>query len=138
MPFEPEGHLFNLFDKKQIKTPLPKHEYVHRGGGGIVPGYDQDLETLENLENEPQLDIYLHADDEKDFAIQLKDGTVTRARTAQINGIRWFIPIQEHIKVPESVYKLVMGLNNKPSMPPTRFRTPMPNETHMYLGNMTR
>lgn len=74
----------------------------------IMVGENQDLKTLEDFSSQPTVKFYFEKNDELDEFLTNKTGSVTRARSFNINGIKFIYPVQEFVDLPTSVFELVM------------------------------
>lgn len=67
----------------------------------------QDADTLEMLQNEMKVEIYLHRDEESDEPIINADKSVSYVRTINLNGIQWQIPVQVKTEIPKTIYEII-------------------------------
>jgi len=80
--------------KSTIHLPSP---------GNITPADSQDMETLDRANKEPMETVYIGENPDEDTVITLADGSVTKARQININGVSWLIPVETPYEVPRFV-----------------------------------
>ncbi len=68
---------------------------------------DQDFQTLESFKGEPTVRFRIERNEEEDEPIVNPDGSVSFARTVNVNGIQFIIPIEQPTELPESVYQIL-------------------------------
>ncbi len=121
---------------REKKIDFPKTELLTRPG--IYQADNQDFETLSALQRQPHYDIYLEANNEKDLFVPLAGGAISRCRTVQINGVRFFIPVQQKTKVPKNVYEILKNMIPKGARDPSyQAWLAKPNQMK-YLGEIHR
>jgi hypothetical protein len=84
---------------KEVKLEIPNNRK-------LVPMDIQDQGTLDKLNDEKKVSVYLDADDSQDEIMTNAKGEATRVRCFNVNGIQWFVPVQQHTDIPFSIYEI--------------------------------
>lgn len=110
-------NIIDPWKQPQKKIELPRYERLYKAD-------EIDLETLNTLENEPLIELTIEPNDETDYVIHHRDGSITRVSDCvTINGTRWLLTPGRN-QIPKSVYEFYLQCPEQRRVLPTPTTTP--------------
>lgn len=83
------------------------------------------LKTLDSFKLEQWYEIFIPSNKETDMRVTLADGSITRvAACPSINGVQWIIPANTKVKVPKTIYELMIASPEQRNMVANKIACP--------------